>query len=68
MSKELKGFEVKGRFLEKGKEKKFTKTVLALNQNTAIEKVLALLGSTNKVKRRNIFVEEAKELKEEKHG
>ncbi len=66
--KEMKTFEVKGKFLEKGKEKKFSKTVSALSHGLAAEKTMALIGSTNRIKRRNIFIEEAREGEKENDG
>ena len=57
-----KKFEVQGKI--KGKqEKKFSKTVNSLNENTAIERVLSLFGSKNKLKRRDIEINEVKEVK-----
>ncbi len=63
---EEKFFEVKGKFIENGIEKKFSKVVKAMNENTAKEKVVCLFGSKHKIKRRYIFIEELKEMKEEK--
>ena len=54
-------FEVKGSFKEKRKSKGFTKTVEAVNQNFAKEKVLSLFGSKNKIRRANIKIEAVKE-------
>lgn len=61
---EHKGFEVMGKFLEKGKERKFRKVVQAPNSVQAIERVMQLFGSKNRIKRRNIIVDEVKELRE----
>ncbi len=59
---EKKLFEVQGK--TKGKqEKKFSKQVNSFNENTAIEQVLSLFGSKNKIKRRNIEINEVKEVK-----
>ena len=65
MAKEAKEkvFEVTGKFIEKGNEKKFSKTVKALNENNAAERVMCLFGSKHKVKRRHVFIEELKEVK-----
>ena len=60
--KKLKKFEVKGTFMEKRAEKKFTKTVIAYNENTARENVYSLFGSNHKLKRRQIFIKELKEV------
>ena len=40
--------------------------VSAVNENDAAEKVLALFGSRNRLKRRNIAIGELKEVKGEK--
>ncbi|MBI2597694.1 MAG: 50S ribosomal protein L18a [Candidatus Diapherotrites archaeon] len=58
---ETKTFQISGHFLEKKKKKKFSTTVGAQNENTAKEKVLAIFGSKQKIKRRHIFIEEIKE-------
>lgn len=60
----MKNFEVKGTFKEKGENKKFSKTVLTQNENTAREKTLSLIGSKHKVKRIHISIESSKEAKE----
>ena len=57
-------FEVRGKLTRRGKEQKFMKTVNARNENLAKEKVLCLFGSKNKLKRRNISIDELTELKE----
>ena len=54
-------FDVKGTFVEKEIEKNFSKQVVALNQNNAIEKTLSLFGSKHGIKRRQITVKEVKE-------
>jgi large subunit ribosomal protein LX len=58
----MKLFEVQGK-IKKGKEKKFTKRVDSLNEKTAIEKVLSLFGSNNRINRRFIEINEVKEVK-----
>lgn len=54
--------EKKGKFTEKGREKKFSKVVEARDDSDALEKVLSLMGSAHKIKRRHIFIEEMKEI------
>ncbi|MBS3059519.1 MAG: 50S ribosomal protein L18a [Candidatus Diapherotrites archaeon] len=66
MERNAKRFEVSGKFVQKGKEKKFSMEVSAVNENDAAEKVLALFGSRNRLKRRNIAIGELKEVKGEK--
>lgn len=62
MEQKEKNFEIKGTFLEKQKEKKFAKTIEALNENNARLKLFALFGSKHRVKRRHIFIKEIKEI------
>ena len=57
-------FEVQGKIKNNKIEKKFSKKIVSLNENTAMEKVLSLFGSKNKLKRRNIEINEVKEVKE----
>ena len=66
MERNAKRFEVSGKFVQKGKEKKFSMEVSAVNENDAAEKALALFGSRNRLKRRNIAIGELKEVKGEK--
>ena len=66
MERNAKKFEVSGKFVQKGKEKKFSMEVSAVNENDAAEKVLALFGSRNRLKRRNIAIGELKEVRGEK--
>jgi ribosomal protein L20A (L18A) len=44
-------------------EKSFSKDVLAYNSANAAERTLTLFGSKNKIKRKNIQINEAKEKK-----
>ncbi len=59
----MKKFEVNGKIKNGKMEKNFKKEVFSLNQNTAMEKVMNLFGSKNKVKRRHIEINEVKEVK-----
>jgi large subunit ribosomal protein LX len=63
MKMKEKKFEITGKFSEKGKEKKFSKKLTALNELRATDKALSLLGSSHKVKRRKIEINEVKEVK-----
>lgn len=56
----LKVFDVKGKF-KKGTEQKFDKQVQAEDKEKAKEKALSLIGGKQKIKRRNITIEEVKE-------
>jgi ribosomal protein L20A (L18A) len=60
-TKKTASFEVKGTTHE---EKPFTKTVHAFSEQNAREKTMALFGSKNKIKRRNIRILEVKTLRE----
>lgn len=58
--KEFFVFEVNGLLTLKGETKNFSKKVKALNEKNAVERVLTLFGSKNRVKRRKILVKEVK--------
>lgn len=58
-----KNFEIKGEIREKGGNKPFLKKVNAKTETFAIEKVICLFGSKNKIKRNKIFIQETKEVK-----
>jgi large subunit ribosomal protein LX len=60
---EKKLFEVQGTIKSSKMQKKFTKQVSSLNENTAMEKIFSLFGSKNKLKRRDIEINEVKEVK-----
>jgi ribosomal protein L20A (L18A) len=60
---ELKKFEVQGKIKSDKMEKKFSKIIDSINENTAIDKVLGLFGSKNRIKRRDIEINEVKEVK-----
>lgn len=63
---ELKNYELKGEFLEKGAKRKFSKVVSAQNEKYAKEKVFALLGSKHRIRRRFVNFESVGEYKEGK--
>jgi large subunit ribosomal protein LX len=56
-------FLVHGHFSKQGFEKKFEKKVKAVNEKQAMERILSQFGSKNKIKRRDILIEEVKEEK-----
>ncbi|PJA17299.1 MAG: 50S ribosomal protein L18a [Candidatus Diapherotrites archaeon CG_4_10_14_0_2_um_filter_31_5] len=62
--KTKKLFDVQGKIKNGKNEKKFLKQVSSLNENTAIEKIFGLFGSKNKIKRRDVEINEVKEVKE----
>lgn len=49
-------FTISGK-IRLGEERKFTKELEAINENDAREKVYALFGSNNRLKRTNIIIE-----------
>jgi len=53
-------FVVKGIFLKRGEEHKFTKEFDVENEKTAREKIYAELGSKNNLKRKDIKISEIK--------
>ncbi len=61
--KKLTGFEVKGTRIEGKESKPFTKMVNAFSQSNARERTMALFGSKNKTKRRNITISGVKPAK-----
>jgi len=60
----LKVFEVFGEYVEKGEKKKFHTILKSLNEKTASEKIMSIMGSRHKIKRRSIYLNEIKEVKE----
>ena len=58
----MKFFEVQGEIKEKDGKKKFTKKVKAESHGFASEKVMCLMGSKHKIKRRDIVLNEVKEM------
>ncbi len=54
-------FVVEGWFVKKGRKFKFRKEVEARSDKLALEKVLSLIGSNHKVKRRHIHVQRIQE-------
>jgi|TARA_B100002003_G_C13872564_1_gene426517 ribosomal protein L20A (L18A) len=64
----MKIFEITGQYKEKGKTIKFTIKVKAESSNYAAEKVLCQIGSNHKIKRRQITINETKEIGEANGG
>ncbi len=58
---EEKKYEFSGKYFEGGEEKKFTKSLSALNEARARELLYALMGSKHRLRRRNITIEDCKE-------
>ena len=59
----MKDFEIQGIFTQKGKEKKFSKRIKALNENRAREQTLSIMGSKHRLKRVHIKIEKISETK-----
>ncbi len=58
----MQKFEIKGTYKQKEEEKKFTKIVNSENKDTAKEKILSLIGGKQRIIRRNIKINEIKEV------
>ncbi len=59
----MKAFRVTGvMYFEDGRWQKFTKDVVAENEARASEKVLSILGSKHRLKRRQIAIREVREI------
>ncbi|MEE9237571.1 MAG: 50S ribosomal protein L18Ae [Thermoplasmata archaeon] len=58
----MKAFRVTGEFLMAQKRQKFTKEVAANDEGEAVERVLSLLGSKHRVKRRKIRIHNVSEV------
>jgi len=63
-----KTFLVSGSYREKQEVKKFTKEIIAVNENFAKEKTLASIGSKHKTNRHQITINEVNEKKVMKNG
>jgi ribosomal protein L20A (L18A) len=60
----MKIYEIKGTIKDRRGTTKFTKQVRAEDENKVREKTLSLIGSKQKIPRRNIELIEIKEAKE----
>lgn len=58
----MKAFRVRGTFRMGPQAQPFTKEVAAPTQEEAVERVLSLLGSKHRTKRRDIRIDEVKEI------
>ncbi|MCJ2519892.1 MAG: 50S ribosomal protein L18a [Candidatus Thermoplasmatota archaeon] len=58
----MKAFRVTGEFLMAQRRQKFTKEVAAKDEGEAVERVLSLLGSKHRVKRRKIRIHNVSEV------
>ncbi len=61
----MKAYRVKGEFLMKNVWQPFSKEVVGENEEAAKEKILSIIGSRHKVKRRFIKIAEIKELQKD---
>ncbi|MDO8633899.1 MAG: 50S ribosomal protein L18Ae [archaeon] len=61
-TKKLENFEVKGKIRTKEGENPFLRQLKAFGEKNASERILTLFGSQNKIKRRDIKIEEVKKL------
>jgi large subunit ribosomal protein LX len=59
----MKTYETKGTYEKNREIGEFTKTVQALNENLAKEKLYTLIGGKQKIKRDKIKITEIKEAK-----
>ncbi|MCD6481185.1 MAG: 50S ribosomal protein L18a [Thermoplasmata archaeon] len=61
----MKAYRIKGSFLMKDVWQPFAKEVIGNNEEEAKERLLSIMGSRHKVKRRMIKIEEVKELQKD---
>ncbi|HEX9907670.1 MAG TPA: 50S ribosomal protein L18Ae [Thermoplasmata archaeon] len=62
----MKAFEIKGQLrLSVRKWQRFSIEVASLDENAAVDKTLALMGSRHKVKRKFIKIEQVRSMKTE---
>ena len=59
--KQLKNFEVEGKFKAGIMWKKFIKSVESYSEDGAVEKVFSVIGSNHKLPRRMVHIEEVRE-------
>lgn len=58
--KKQRAFVVRGQYRQGSTRQKFSKTVLAYSEQNAMERVMTLLGSQNRLSRRHILIDEVK--------
>jgi len=61
----MKAYRVKGKFLMKDVWQPFSKEVVGENEEEARERLLSIMGSRHRVKRRMVKIEEMKELQKD---
>lgn len=61
----MKAYRIKGEFLMKNVWQPFTKEIEGEDEEEAVEKILSIIGSLHKVKRKMIKIEEIKELQKD---
>jgi len=61
----MKGFRIKGSFKDIRNDQSFSVEVAAEDADAAKEKILSILGSKHRLKRRDIRIDEITELKPE---
>ncbi|MHA1231499.1 MAG: 50S ribosomal protein L18Ae [Candidatus Helarchaeota archaeon] len=64
MTKELKLFQINGKYRKEKNEYNFSQNVSAYSEKHAIEKVYSIIGSRHKVKRYNIKILEVKKIEQ----
>ncbi|MFQ5837996.1 MAG: 50S ribosomal protein L18Ae [Thermoplasmata archaeon] len=58
----MKAFRIKGEFLMGKSYQPFTKEVAAKDEDEAVEKLLSLLGSKHRTRRKNIKIQRVEEI------
>ena len=61
----MKAYRIEGKFLMKDVWQPFRKEIIGENEEDAKERILSIIGSRHKVKRRMIKIDNIVELKEE---
>ncbi len=61
----MKAYKVKGKFLMKDVWQPFDKEVIGNDEEEAKERLLSIMGSRHKVKRRMIKIEDVRELQKD---
>ena len=61
----MKAYRVEGKFLMKDRWQPFAKEVVGNDENEARERLLSILGSRHKVKRRFIKIDKVQELQKD---
>jgi len=61
----MKAFRIIGKFKMGEQQASFTKETVANSRDEAVEKILSVIGSKHRVKRKKIRIESVRELKSE---